>query len=58
MAELHTVQRSAQGGFDILDADGNVVAHDSSMVRAVEVAYEIDQDQKPISATPAPAGVS
>ena len=58
MAASHTVQGSAQGGFDILDADGNVVAHDSSMVRAVEVAYELDQGLKPISATPALAGVS
>ena len=52
MAAPHTVQRSAQGGFDILDADDNVVAHDSSLVRAVEVAYELDQGLKPMSATP------
>jgi hypothetical protein len=58
MAASHTVQRSAQGGFDILDADGNAVAHDTSMVRAVEVSYELDQGLEPISATPALAGVS
>lgn len=58
MAACHTVQWSAQGGFDILDADGNVVAHDDFMYRAVEVSYELDQGLKPISATPALAGVS
>ena len=58
MAARYTIQRSAQGGFDILDADGNVVAHDDCMYRAVEVAFELDQGLKPISATPALAGVS
>jgi hypothetical protein len=55
MAAGHTVQKSAQGGFDILDADGNVVAHDDCMYRAVEVAYELHQGLKPISATPVSA---
>jgi hypothetical protein len=58
MAPRHTVQPSAQGGFDIIDADGNVVAHEDWMYRAVEVAYELDEGLKPISATPALAGVS
>ena len=58
MVAGHTVQRSAQGGFDILDADGNVVAHDECMYRAVEVSYELDKGLEPISATPVLAGVS
>ena len=58
MVAGHTVQRSAQGGFDILDTDGNVVAHDECMYRAVEVSYELDKGLKPISATPLLAGVS
>jgi hypothetical protein len=55
MAAGYTIQKSAQGGFDILDADSNVVAHDDCMYRAVEVAFELDQGLKPISATPVSA---
>jgi hypothetical protein len=58
MAAPHTVRRAAAGGFEILDADGTVVDRDSSMERAVEVAYELDRGLEPVSATAPPADAS
>lgn len=52
----HTVRTAEGGGYEIVDVQGTVVDQERATKRAVEVAYELDEGLKPVSAQPTPAG--